>query len=57
MTKEEYLNKLNELTIQYAQSEDYENVHSPIMVKIPLTGTLKLKRVVGLVNLYLEGLE
>lgn len=57
MTKEEYLDKLNELTIQYAQSEDYENVHFPIMVKIPLTGTLKIKRFTGFISLYLEGLE
>ncbi len=57
MTKEEYLEKLNELTIQYAQSKDYENVHFPIMVKIPLIDTLKIKRVEGFVSLYLVGLE
>ncbi len=57
MTKEEYLEKLNELTIQYAQSEDYENINFPIFVQIPQLNNLKIKKFNGFISLYLEGIE
>lgn len=57
MTKEEYLEKLNELTIQYAQSEDYENIKFPILVKLPNLSNLKIRRINGFISLYLQEIE